>query len=463
MNFEMTKYSNHMKSYYSLVLILFFSFNLSSQERIKATLDKPLIVPEISRPNPRLWYSPERLTVLRSAFINKKEPLFLAISKVITQAEAAIDKKIVPYSDTNPSTFLFESAADSKQAVCLALAYHITGKKCYQQKAVEILQTYAKAMPGGLPETLDLNSKFPDIGLAAYCGTSGMVLTYDLLVNTGAFNKNDKAAIESWFRNLVKVYEKEVDNWNSAYINKNGVWIKSTDPKDLPYFGGQYYQNHVAENLMGLLHIAYTLGDRNLVQYCLDSKENPRDLKTMISGAIHITGDTNHYVFNDTSVIETVGLNYNRDIKNKGWNNIPPETGELYDRYRTIQGAGFGYALLCFNLLLQASELAWHNGIDFYQFSGPKGQNLELPFIYYVDFAITADCTLKSGYYVWSPINQKESFGHTMELWELGAVRYPQNYELFKSVLVSSFYKRGDVSLYNIHQPLLSWLLAVGE
>lgn len=451
-----------LKNTISIILLLVIA-NVNAQRRISATLNETLIVPAITKESPRLWYSAERLFFLRESYQKKSEPQYSAILKVITQARAALNETPKPYTETEQPVFLRSAAADSKRAVCLALAFHITGDLSFQQKAVEILLAYAKEVPNGLPDKLDLNLHFPDIGLAAYCGTSGMVLTYDLLVNTKAFTKKNKAVMAAWFRQLVKVYNVEIDNWNSAWVKKNGIWVKSNDPKDLPYFGGQYYQNHVAENLIGILQIGYALGDRKLVQYCLDNKDNPRDLKTMISGAIHMTGDKNQYVFNDTSVITNVGAKYHRDLSKKCWNTIPPETGEMYDRYRTVQGAGFGYALLCFNLLLQASELAWQNGIDFYHFTGKNDQNLLLPFQYYADFAKTADCTIKSGYYVWSTIDQKESLGSSMELWELGAVRYPAKAELFKSVLTCKYYNRGKVSLYNIHNPLLSWFLAVGK
>lgn len=452
-----------MKATLSLTMVIFITFNVTAQERISATLDKQLFVPAITKASPRLWYSTERLAFLRNAYQQKTEPYYKAITKVIAQASKGLKDTPKPYIETEQPVFLRSASDDGKLAVCMALAFHITGDIAFQQKAVEILLVYAKEVPNGLPDKLDMNKNFPDIGLAAYSGTSGMVLTYDLLLSTKAFTEENKATMKAWFRKLVKVYEMEIDHWNSAYIQKDGIWVKSTNPKDLPYFGGQYYQNHVAENLMGILEIGYALGDSKLVQYCLDSKDNPRDLKTMISGAIHITGDTNQYVYNDTSVITRVGTKYHRDLSKNNWNKIPPETGEMYDRYRTIQGAGIGYGLLCFKLLLQASELAWQNGIDFYHFTGKNGQNLLLPFQYYADFAITADCTIKSGYYVWSTIDQNESLGQDLEVWELGAVRYPEQTELFKSVLTSKYYKRGNVSLYNIHNPLLSWFLVAGS
>jgi hypothetical protein len=186
-------------------------------------------------------------------------------------------------------------------------------------------------------------------------------------------------------------------------------------------------------------------------------------LKKLISGAIHIKGDSNYYMFTDTAFVAKKGRQYKKDVSKLNWITIPPETGEMYDRYRNIEGYGLGYALHCFNLLLQSAELARNNGIDFYQFKGKKGQNLLLPFMYYADFAKTANCTIKSGYYVWSNLDQSKSLGEHMEIWELGAVRYPKNSELFKSVLTCEYYKRGDVGLYNVHNPLMSWFLAVGE
>ena len=453
----------NLKKAIFITLAILLAANLPAKKLIVATLNEPLIVPAITNENPRLWYTTERLAFLRQAYQNKTQPHFKAINKVISIALNALKVEAKPYTGSVSNDFREAATADSRKAVCLALAYHITGDKAYQQKAAEILVAWAKAMPGGPLSILERNARFANVGLDTYSGTSGLVLTYDLLVHEKTFNANDKKLVADWFKELAKTHQEAIQRWSKSWKTVNGNYVESTNPKDLTYFGGQYFQNHVVESQLGLLEIGYALGDKQLVQYVLDNDKNPRDLKKLISGAILIKGDTNYFKFKDTAFVAKKGLQYKKDVSNLNWMAIPPETGEMYDRYRTIEGHGLGYALHCFNLLLQSAELARNNGIDFYQFTGKNGQNLLLPFMYYADFAKTADCTIKSGYYAWSNLDQSKSLDEHMELWELGAVRYPEKAELFKSVITCKYYKRGEVGLYNVHNPLMSWFLAVGE
>ncbi len=140
------------------------------------------------------------------------------------------------------------------------------------------------------------------------------------------------------------------------------------------------------------------------------------------------------------------------------WHILPPQTGEIYDRYRTIEGSGFGYSEHGFRMLLLCAELAYKNGIDFYQYTGSDGENLFLPFEFYSDFVITGDSAAKGGYYVWSSI--RADFA---EVYELGVLRYPAHKDMFLRVLTMDKYNRADVSLYPVHRPNLSWLIAFGE
>ena len=80
------------------------------------------------------------------------------------------------------------------------------------------------------------------------------------------------------------------------------------------------------------MEIGYALGDKQLVQYVLDSDNNPRDLKKLISGAILIKGDTNYFKFTDTAFVSKKGLQYKKDLSKMNWMTIPPETGEVYNR-----------------------------------------------------------------------------------------------------------------------------------
>jgi len=176
------------------------------------------------------------------------------------------------------------------------------------------------------------------------------------------------------------------------------------------------------------------LGDRDLVQFALDSDDNPRDLKAMIDGAIHITGD-------------------------KPEHHSPPQTGEMFDRYRTTEGHGFGYAFHALRMLMLTAELAYRLDIDFYRYEGAEGERLDLPLHFYRDFVLSGDSTLKGGYYAKSTI----SAGSYGEYYELGILRYPEHAASFSEVLKSAAYARTSPHFYPVHQPALSWLIAFGE
>lgn len=447
---------------YLLAVIVLLSSVIVNGEMLIASSDSKLVVDSITKPHPRLWISNDRLGFLRKAYDNKTEPFYTALSKMISTANAGLLLPIEPYSGNRADQWRISANNDSKLAVCMAIAYHVTGKDKYKQKAIEIITARPINFPKpwkNVDENIGLH--FPNRGLFIVCGTSGLILAYDLLADEPEFSRENKQAVDRWIRQLERMLKEDVTRWDTPYkhvstkIDPRG-WVETTDPKD-KYFGSQNYQNHVGEHLMGLLEIGYVLGDRELVQYCLDSDDNPRDLKEMIDGAVHIAGDSDYVKFDLARVIE-VGKIKGRDISVTDWYTLPPQTGEIYDRYRTIEGSGLGYSEHGFRMLLLCAELAYKNGIDFYRYTGKDGENLLLPFEFYKDFIITGDNTINGGYYVWSKLVPDFA-----EAYELGAVRYPEHKKMFAEVLQRQGYGRDDVSLYPVHRPNLSWLIAFGE
>ncbi len=449
-----------------LLLAIFLSIGVLNADMVTASKDSKVVVAPITQPHPRLWISRDRLDFLRQAYNAKTEPHYTALLKMVAVANANLSVAPNPYSGNHPDQWRISGTNDGKAAVCLAISYHITEESKYKHKAIEIIMARPVNFPkpwANVDENIGLN--FPNRGLFTICGTSGLILAYDLLVSEPEFSSEDKKTVELWLNELLTIIKEDIIRWDTPYKSVTTQtdprgWIETTDPRD-KYFGGQHFQNHVGENLMGILQIGYVLGDRELVQYALDSDENPRDLKEMIDGAIHIEGDTDFVRFELPRVLE-IGKIKGKDLSLADWHILPPQTGEIYDRYRTIEGSGFGYSQLGLRLLMLSAELAYKNGIDFYQYTGSDGESLLLPFKFYSDFLVTGDSTIKGGYYVWSQINDNAA-NEFAEMYELGVLRYPEHKDEFLGVLQMKKYRRADVSLYPTHRPNLSWLIAFGE
>lgn len=449
---------------YSLILILCAGSAVNA-EMLTATLDEKLVVAPISSSHPRLWVNEERLDFLQDAYRQKRDPFFTPLLKMVQIARGNLASEINIYESSDFREWMVKGYGDGRVAVCMAVAYHITGEESYKEKAAEIiLARTGEDHPLG---EIDRNVAplFSNLGLFTITGSSGLIYAYDLLSNADAFTVEQKEAIEQWIRALVPVIKEGIKRWDTPFKKVSTEtdprgWIETRDERDR-YFGGQYYQNHPGTHLMGILMIGYVLGDRDLVQYGLDSDENPRDLKEMIEGAIHVEGTSDFVRFERARVLQ-IGEQYGLDLSLADWHYLPPQTGEIYDRYRTISGNGFGYSKHGFKMLLFSAELAYQNGINFYQFTGRNGENLLLPFDFYKDFIVIGDNRIKGGYYVWSPMNDNVASGFA-ELYELGLRRYPKHRDLFLSVLELEKYNRGDDSLPPVHNPILSWLIAFGD
>ncbi len=158
---------------------------------------------------------------------------------------------------------------------------------------------------------------------------------------------------------------------------------------------------------MGYLQIGYVLGDRDLVQFAVDSPENPRDFLELLDGAIMMDGDP-EFCFVDPR-------------------NPLPQNGEIYDRYRKIENKGLGYAMLTLCEMMSMEETLFANGVDINTRREPYGATMEYPFHFYADFFRLNDPSIKGGYY------SGESAGVPLwhiEIFEVANRRYPGNKEI---------------------------------
>ena len=189
------------------------------------------------------------------------------------------------------------------------------------------------------------------------------------------------------------------------------------------YFGKQYYQNHIVAEVVGLMSIGIILRDNELVNYAYDGEKNPRNAKNVIEGMILMNGQP-PYIGEPGS-----------------W---PTHDGEIMDRYRHFVLTHHGYTTkpnralqyvgLSTNLMMITAEMGRLNGFDLYNYVAPAGENIKLPLLFYADFYIVKDASIKGGFYEGedSWINHNDQAVFT--LWEVAHARYPEE-KIFNEVL----------------------------
>ncbi|MCD8103386.1 MAG: alginate lyase family protein [Alistipes sp.] len=285
----------------------------------------------------------------------------------------------------------------------------------YARKAVEIMYDWADACkavdyPVGTEGGTDED---PSTGAGMYLARVmwPFFVCYDMLQGTEYVSQAQDEVIVAWFRNTEKQIRASINAWhNNDYFNK------------------QEWQNHLVAHMMGLLTIGYVLEDASLVQFAIDSPDNPRDFYELISGVIFMEGDTPHHR-------ERTGA-------------PAVQTGEIYDRYRhdTAPLKGLQYASLSQTMLAMAARTCQNNGIDMFAYTAPTGENLRLPYEFYADFYVTGDASIKGGYYT----GEDDRIGKADDLpslFELGYAQYPGS-DAIKSV-INSIADRGANTMHD--------------
>ena len=221
--------------------------------------------------------------------------------------------------------------------------------------------------------------------------------------------------MERWFRKMAEATMISRNIFKSeTHTCDYGVCRYRGEPGT--YLGGNYFSNHLSAHNLGLLAIGAALRDSRMIQEQLDSPKNDRDLKQLIDGAIVMPDDLGAGAAN--------GDLYKGDPTYTDGAPLP-EPGEIWDRSRTAQGKGLHYTFLHLQLLVLQADIAKNNGKrDWFDYVGPRGESLELPFRIYGDFLMTADPGARTGYYVASVIEY-----NLVTLYELAHREYPQNRE----------------------------------
>ncbi len=353
-----------------------------------------IVVPQITRPHPRLMMDSDDIAAMKKRVTAGEKPFADAWQLMKAELDALMTSgvKPKPYTGDNSNEFFAAATGQSATARDLAIAWHITGDEKYGRAAVEYLYRWATAVP--MPAAaFNPELRFPNSGMEIARASFAFLWAYDLMYNHPILTDARKGEIELWFRCLEKVIHEGVKRWDES-----------------DYFGKQYYQNHITAHVMGLSAIGYTLGDRELVQYAVDCYANPRDFVDVIDGVILVEGQTPH----------------EGDSK-------PVQSGEIIDRYRHRQapGKGLQYSHLTLLTLAVTAEMCYNNGLDFYNYSSPTGENLASVFDFYADFYRLKDSSIKGGYYT-GETERIGLAGDDPALFELGFKRYPNSPDLIE-------------------------------
>lgn len=374
------------RSLIPLLALLIMAFAISSSP---ATMES-LTVPPITRPHPRLLLDQEEIKAMKDRVEAGQVPHAQAWERLKQSLEQPM--VIQPFTGPDGHEFFEAAIRQGGRARDLALAWHVSGQEKYAQEAVEILTAWAGARP--LPGTGFASpdgTKNPDWGMLVARGTLPFLYAYDLLYDAPSMNEARRKAIEEWFRAEVPVIKACSKNW-----------------QENEYFGRQYYNNHLAAHAMGLQAIGTVLGDRDLVQYAISHPDNPRDFCELIEGLIFKEGD-------QPCVRDSVKA-------------PPPETGEIYDRFRhhTKRGRGLQYSHLSMSILGIMAEIGAHSGLPLWTYAAPGGETLRQPFEYYSDFYRLEDAGIKSGYYA-GETDRIGRAGDSPGIFELALNRFPDS------------------------------------
>lgn len=291
---------------------------------------------------------------------SKQEPFYSYWQKAERDRNAAFRMKPAPY--TGGDALKFHGIAQQQGIATRLLAYEwrLEGTENAGAQAIRILDEWASATP--LPGTqFDPKIRFPNAGMDIARGMLPFVAAYDLLDGHPDLTKEKRERIESWFRALILVVKEGIHRWES-----------NND------FGGQEFQNHHVAHVMGLVIFGAALRDDELIQFALDSLDNPKDFKELVAGIILMPGDKPH----------------------GGLRNKPLHAGEIQDRYRTSEGGGLTYCHLSMTMMMYTAEVLTRvTSKDWVNWKAPGGDCLKLPATFYSDFFRLKNARINGDYY----------------------------------------------------------------
>lgn len=358
--------------------------------------------------NPVIFTTKEELDLLRDRVESREEPFYRAWLLTTEEADAALDKTYVPEHSDHHGEYFNLARVHARDVRNLALLFHVTGERAYADKGVEILRLWAEdALASPYPSRGSRHSAGLVIGRVMPIFADGYAMLYQQIP------AETRAKVEAWFQKMVAPIKESRHIWHTAdEIVIYGV----RHEYEPPWLGQQEFNNHLSAQNLGLLAIGYATGDHRLITEAERHPHNPRNLRTLMEGVILMEGDELYH--GDPTL--TVGAPAAQD-------------GEIYDRYRARNGDGLQYSYLALRLLTLQADIIKNNhpsgeGHDWFAWTAPGGENLELPFEFYSEFYVTGDPSARGGYYTDSRLARPEYFA--MPLYEIAAREYPDNTEI---------------------------------
>ncbi|TDE03093.1 alginate lyase family protein [Jiangella asiatica] len=438
------------------------TYNQVSRRTVVAGLTAALAVPALSGaahatrttsttstpgPGPVIWTTNDLLDRAKDRVARKTEPFYGAWLKTLSQAENVLGMSLPGYHGPNENTYYVRGREHSMYARDLAICYRITGERRFLDKLKELLHNWARdaidhpypepprlSLPGGqgpyiAPLAVEV---FPGSNLPHGTGLRiGRIMpkfadAYAMVWDE--MSQDERADVDEWMRLMIAPTLESRRLWAEfEYHHTDGVINLP------PYFGEQYFNNHLTAHTLALAAIGYTLRNKDLVEYAINSAEHPRNLQALIDGCILMpddlgTGEPSDLSKEDPTLIAGMP---------------PPLPGEIWDRYRTNGNRGMLYTTLNLRFLMLMAEMTHNNKHshssvkgyrDYYDYVGPNGENLEISFEVYSPWWITRQASsVNSPYYD----HEQEDPGfdriandrvtHELSSWEFAARQYPGN------------------------------------
>lgn len=374
--------------------------------------------PDFKLTGPIIWTTKEMLRRAWLGIDRGAYPYAEAWERLHAMAEGALAQTYVPYQGPVYLTYYRTGRGHAQVIRRLAIAYHLSGNTAYRDKAIRILMDW---VADGEINTSPASDEPTDAGLVV--GRVMSIFADDYALLHHALSSVERARVEAWMRALVPIIRRSRQIWISGTHGNLGP----------PYLGQQYFNNHLSGHNLGFAAIGYATGDDVLVEETLRGANNPRNLETMIAGAILLPGDPPHR--GDPTLTSGAPA---------------AQAGEIYDRYRTVEDHGIAYAQLHLRMITLAALMAYNNDDgNYFEYSAPGGERLLTAFRFYAPFVVSGRSSERTGYYT----------GDTMEwdwigLDEIAHMFYPNDVEI-REVLEHRTRVRGDVESFGSTAALL--------
>ncbi|TDE03092.1 alginate lyase family protein [Jiangella asiatica] len=394
-----------------------------------------------SDPGPVIWTTDDMLDRAKDRIARKTEPFHSAWLNILGEAEAVLSMSLAGYHGPNENTYSTRGRAHSRYARDLAISYRITGAQRFLDKLKELLHSWARDAidhPYPDPPRLTLpGNRGPYVAPPTAEVWPGSNLPHGTGLRIGRIMPKFADAYAMVWDEMRQDERADVDEWMRLMIAPTlecrRLWAEFDYNNPAPFFGEQYFNNHLTSQTLGLAAIGYTLRNKDLVEYAIDSRDHALNLRALIDGCILMPDDLGTGLPSDLSWEDptlTAGM-------------PPPLPGEIWDRYRTNGNRGMLYTLLNLRLLMLMAEMTHNNKnsrstisnhVDYYGYVGPNGENLEISFDVYSPWWITGQASaVNSPYYD----HEQENPGfdrianainnHELSSWELAGRHYPEN------------------------------------